>query len=65
MGERETLQELVNDFEQRQKEAETTAEMCSNIDDNDGFVDNQLISGVWSRAASIVEAKMNAKFGGP
>ena len=64
MGERETLQELVNDFERRQKEAETTAEMCSNIDDNDGFVDNQLIAGVWSRAASIVEAKMNAKFGG-
>ena len=64
MGERETLQQLVNDFEQRQKEAATAAELCAHIDDNDGFVDNQLIAGVWSRAASIVEAKMNAKHGG-
>jgi hypothetical protein len=64
VGERETLQELVNDFEQRQKEAESVASACADIDDNDGFVDNQIIAGVWSRAASIVEAKMNAKSGG-
>lgn len=64
MGERETLRELVNDFEQRQKEAATAAEQALARDDYDGFAENDAIAGVWSRAASIVEAKMNAKHGG-
>ena len=64
MGERATLQELVNDFEQRQKEAATAAEQALARDDYDGFAENDAIAGVWSRAASIVEAKIGAKFGG-
>ena len=64
MGERETLQELVNDFERRQRKLRPLPRMCLARDDHDGFAENVLYQRLVPHAASIVEAKMNAKCGG-